>query len=100
MKANVVLQVPARFDLLNAQGWKDKIETSLKKLPEYGELRLDCSETVYVDSMGLGMLVIAYRKARANKNRVVLCNLNETLEKSFDFQCLGNLLELRKSAPQ
>lgn len=63
-----------------------QLEHTLLKLLEAGHAFLvaDLTQATYMNSGGLRCLVSAWRKAREQNGRLVLCGLNERLQEIFN----------------
>lgn len=76
-----LIAVDGRLD----QNQNDALEEALSSLLADGRHRLvvDLSQTNYINSGGLRILVAAWRQARQHEGDVVLCGLNDRLQEIF-----------------
>lgn len=67
------------------QSLNPKLEETLKVLLDDGQYHLivDLSQTSYINSGGLRILVSAWRRAKANEGSLALCGLNSRLQEIF-----------------
>lgn len=76
-----LIAVDGRLD----QSQNDALEAALTSLLADGrkQLVVDLSQTNYINSGGLRILVAAWRQARQQQGDVVLCGLNDRLQEIF-----------------
>jgi anti-anti-sigma factor len=56
---------------------------------------LDCSNLDYIDSAGIGLLVMAYKKSQAQSTQLVITNLKQTPKEILHLANLQKLIEFR-----
>jgi len=73
-----------------------RLQSTLLDLLEQGHHRLvvDLSETTYINSGGLRVLLSAWRKARQEQGDVHLCGLNERLTEIFEIAGFDRVFEI------
>lgn len=59
------------------------------------EFVLDCGETVYIDSLGLGALVTIAKRVRGAGGSVALWNLSDDLRVLFELTRMDTLFDVR-----
>src|SRR3712207_9481495 len=92
----VVVDVEGQLIVGNRQELKQRVLDELEK----GERKflVDFSQTGYIDSSGLGVLVSLSKKIREQGGELRLANLNDDLKKLFELTKLHTLLQDRESA--
>lgn len=96
MTSQQTIKMPKRFDysastafnssfvsLLNSSG-------GLKK-----EILLDCSDLEYLDSAGIGLLVMAHKKASSGNAAIVITNIRQSARDILMLANLQKLIEFR-----
>lgn len=77
-----ILAMPFRFDY----GFNYEFNTALDSMfskPEILTIILDCEEMEYIDSVGIGLLVMAYKKSQAVKKTIEMINVNQGVRAIF-----------------
>ncbi|HEX6938002.1 MAG TPA: STAS domain-containing protein [Longimicrobiales bacterium] len=90
-----VIDVEGQLIVGNRQELKQKVLQEL----EGGERKflIDFSQTGYIDSSGLGVLVSLSKKIREHGGELRLANLNEDLRTLFELTKLDTLFQISKS---
>jgi anti-sigma B factor antagonist len=88
----VVVGIEGQLVVRNRQEFKQRVLDELER----GErkFRFDFSQTGYIDSSGLGVLVSLNKKIREQRGDLQLANLNEDLEMLFALTKLDTLFHL------
>ncbi|HYW22218.1 MAG TPA: STAS domain-containing protein [Nodularia sp. (in: cyanobacteria)] len=55
---------------------------------------VDCEDVSFMDSSGLGSLVLAFKSLRAADTRLVLCSINEQVRILFDITGMDKVFEI------
>ena len=71
-KSGAVIRMPKRFDYSSSSEFNNAIASALE---QGGDVVLDCSEMEYIDSAGIGLLVMSQKKAKAKNERLVMSYL-------------------------
>jgi anti-sigma B factor antagonist len=87
-----VVRVEGQLIVGNRQELKAVIQEAL----EAGERKflIDCTQTAYIDSSGLGALVTISKKVRENGGELRLAGLNEDLRSLFELTKLDSLFHI------
>lgn len=73
------VQLPDEFDAAAAESAREDIEASLDG--DTQKLLFDLSETHFIDSTGIGLIVYTARRAQASGGKIALCGAqNQPLE--------------------
>jgi len=93
-----VVAVAGEIDLFTAPDLKQR----LASLIEAGrrQLVLDLSETTFLDSTGLGVLIGAVKRLRSRDGELVIVNVDETIAKTFEITGLDQIFTIRSSRPE
>ena len=88
----VVVDVEGQLIVGNRQELKQKVLDELEK----GERKflIDFSQTGYIDSSGLGVLVSLSKKIREHGGELRLANLNDDLQTLFELTKLDTLFQI------
>ena len=71
--ANIAtIRMPKRFDYSSSAEFNAKIAAALAS---QGTITLDCNELEYIDSAGIGLLVMSQKKVQAQQSDLVITNL-------------------------
>ncbi len=91
MTNSAVIKMPKRFDYSSSSEFNGAIAVALEQA---GTINLDCADLDYIDSAGIGLLVMAQKKAQSRQSRLVITNLKSApkeilllanLQKIIDF---------------
>lgn len=91
MTNSAVIKMPKRFDYSSSSEFNGAIAVALEQA---GTINLDCADLDYIDSAGIGLLVMAQKKAQSRQSRLVITNLKSgpkeilllaNLQKIIDF---------------
>ncbi|MBY8885390.1 STAS domain-containing protein [Streptomyces sp. PTM05] len=75
------------------------LDTATRHLPGCRELRLDCAELAFCDSMGLSCLLLLHRRAAADGTRLHLDNRSDAFDRLLRLTgVLGHLTAARADA--
>ena len=91
----VVVDVEGQLIVGNRQELKQKVLDELEK----GERKflIDFSQTGYIDSSGLGVLVSLSKKIREHGGELRLADLNEDLQTLFELTKLDTLFQISET---
>ena len=94
-KGVTVVKVEGQLIVGNRQELKALIQEAM----EAGERKflIDCAQTAYIDSSGLGALVTISKKIRENGGELRLAGLNEDLRSLFELTKLDSLFHITPS---
>jgi anti-sigma B factor antagonist len=94
LKGDIVRVImPEEVDLTNSQDIKRKVyESAIEK--GYKKLLLDFSNTTYIDSTGLGIIVAIHKQALMNAGTTALINLDPNIENLLRMTALDRVLNI------
>ncbi len=86
------VKMPKRFDYSSGTEFNAAIKEALNanKL-----VVIDCSEMSYIDSAGIGLLVMASKQAQAHDAKLVIANLQPTPKEILQLANLQKIIEIR-----
>lgn len=87
-----VVAVHGEIDLITAPVLKQALTRSI----EAGRVRIvvDLTETTYLDSAALGVLIGALRRLRSQHGALVIVNVDETIATTFEVTALDQILTI------
>jgi len=88
------IQIPKRFDY-SASSEFNALLTVLLTSAEKKQIFLNCSNTDYIDSAGIGLLVMAHKKAVANQSSIIIINVKPAIREILLLANLQKLIEIR-----
>jgi anti-anti-sigma factor len=87
-----VIQLSKRFDYTSGIEFNNSLDNIVEK---NREILLDCSLLEYIDSAGIGLLVMANKKSQAKNAKLVITNLHATPREILQLANLQKLIEIR-----
>jgi anti-sigma B factor antagonist len=88
----VVVGVGSRLIVGNRKELKQAVLDELERGEQ--EFVIDFSETSYIDSSGLGVLVTLLKRVRERRGKLRLANLNDDLRQVFELTKLDSIFPL------
>jgi len=90
-----VVAVRGEIDLFTAP----ELKSALADAIEEGRLRIvvDLSETTFLDSTALGVLIGAVKRLRSREGRLTIVNTDENISKTFEITGLDQIFTIRAS---
>jgi anti-sigma B factor antagonist/stage II sporulation protein AA (anti-sigma F factor antagonist) len=85
------IKIPKRFDYSVSSDFNSAVGAALADIGADKTVTLDCSEMEYLDSAGLGLIVMAHKKALSHQCRVAIIN---TKPSAREILLLANLQKL------
>lgn len=89
---NNLIRIPKRFDYSYSSQFNSDLSMALDR---YQEVILDCRDLEYIDSAGIGILVMAHKKSQAKNTKLVITNLNSSAREILGLANLQKLIEIR-----
>lgn len=89
---NTVLKPRHRFDIQEAAILKQQLAEIVQE--RHPLLVIDMTDVEFIDSSGLGVLVIGMKTARDSGCRLVICNLQATVRLLFEITQLDKVFEI------
>jgi anti-sigma B factor antagonist len=89
----LVIAVEGEIDLFTAPEFKAALATAI----DGGCVRIvvDLTETAFLDSTALGVLIGAIKRLRAQDGRLTIVNVDENIAKTFEITGLDQIFTLR-----
>lgn len=91
MNNGAVIRMPKRFDYSSSGEFNGAISAALEA---GGSITLDCIEMEYIDSAGIGLLVMSQKKAQARQSKIVMINLKSAPKEILGLANLQKIIEL------
>jgi anti-anti-sigma factor len=89
---NNLIRIPKRFDYSFGPQFNSSLATATD---QYKEVILDCSDLEYIDSAGIGILVMAHKKSQSKNAKLVITNVNSSAREILGLANLQKLIEIR-----
>lgn len=90
----LVLHLSGRLDFSRRQEFLSVLDTALEQAPAFVEVQVDCTQLIYIDSSGLGLLLILRDRTRSCGGSVVLQGCNEDVRNILNGVQFGRLFRL------
>ncbi len=91
MLGSSMIKIPSRFDYTSSAEFNQALGLALD---DADTISLDCSNLDYIDSAGIGLLVLAQKKAQARQAKVVLNNLKPAIRELLELANLQKLIDI------
>jgi anti-anti-sigma factor len=92
MSSLAVIRLPKRFDYSSSAEFNSEIAAALERT---GTITLDCSDMEYIDSAGIGLLVMSHKKAQARQSKLVMANLKPAPREILYLANLQKIIEMK-----
>lgn len=86
-----IIKMPKRFDYSSSMEFNANIAAALDAS---ASITLDCIELDYIDSAGIGLLVMSQKKAQARQSKLVMINLKPAPKEILQLANLQKIIEL------
>jgi len=90
-----VILLRGEIDIYSAPDFKENLFQAMGDCKE--DIVLDCSELSYIDSMGLGIMVAALKRARQNDRNIRIRNPKPNVKKLFRITGLDKVFIMEES---
>lgn len=87
-----VVQPSGVLDATRSQGFREEVIKSLESKPKM--VLVDLKDITFMDSSGLGALVLAFKTLRASETKLVLCSINEQVKILFELTGMDKVFEI------
>jgi anti-sigma B factor antagonist len=87
-----VIGVRGEIDLFTAPELKQKLTDAIEK--GRNQIVVDLTETSFLDSTALGVLIGAVKRLRSNQGRLVLVNVDTNIAKTFEITGLDQIFTI------
>lgn len=95
MSLSKTIKMPKRFDYSASAEFNNVVGAVLNTDGDEKQILLDCSQMDYIDSAGIGLLVMAHKKAVANHAKIAMINIKPSAKEILSLANLQKLIELR-----
>ena len=90
MPTSSVIRMPQRFDYSSGP----EFNQAMSSQPFGHNIVLDCSDMDYIDSAGLGLLLIAHHRLQDSDTRIMLCGLKATPRKIIEMANIQEYIDI------
>lgn len=91
MENAALIRMPKRFDYSSSSEFNGAIAAALE---QSGPITIDCADLEYIDSAGIGLLVMSQKKAQSRQTKLVMINLKETPREILGLANLQKIIEM------
>jgi anti-anti-sigma factor len=91
MSNSAVIRMPKRFDYSSSVEFNSAVAAALESA---GTITLDCVDLEYIDSAGIGLLVMSHKKAQSRHSKIILTNLKSAPREILQLANLQKIIEL------
>lgn len=85
------IRMPKRFDYSSSAEFNTRIADVLANA---GTITLDCIELEYIDSAGIGLLVMSQKKAQARQSKLAIVNLKSAPKEILQLANLQKIIDI------
>ena len=89
-----VLQLNGNLDSTQSQDFKEKINEIIEQEGITEIILVDFKDVTFMDSSGLGALVLAFKAVRATGRKLVVCSINEQVRILFELTGMDKIFEI------
>lgn len=90
-----IIKMPKRFDYSASSEFNAFLANIFDGHEAGVEVQLDCSNMDYIDSAGIGILVMSHKKAMAKKAVIVIVNAKPSIKEVLMLANLQKIIEVR-----
>ncbi len=87
-----IITMPKRFDYSAMSGFNAEVNGALNESDK--RILLDCEQMDYIDSSGLGLLVMAFKRAEENNCNLSIINIKPAARQILLLANLQKLMEI------
>jgi len=93
MKSNIrILEPSGILDGTQAEVFRQEVDVALEEGAD--TLLIDLKDITFVDSSGLGILVVVLKKVRASQKQMFVCSINEQVRMLFELTSMDRVFEV------
>ncbi|NJR72656.1 MAG: STAS domain-containing protein [Scytonema sp. CRU_2_7] len=89
-----VIELSGVFGAAQSQEFKEKIDEILEKESRVKIVLIDFKEITFMDSSGLGALVLAFKALQSVEINLVICSINEQVRMLFELTSMDKVFEI------
>ncbi len=97
---HVFVQLPQRLSVLEAVSFKTTGQDLFSLTPPPKKIVLDFSQTIFIDSSGIGALISNVKTAKAKEVELVLIGVRPQVMAVFSLTSLDQILTIENSSPE
>jgi len=87
-----VVKLSGNLNTNSTQEFREKVDEALKS--ETKILVIDCENVSFIDSSGLGALVLVFKMLKEVHSRMVICSINEQVRILFELTGMDKVFEI------
>lgn len=96
MSSSDAIKMPKRFDYSASGEFNTAFAAALKNgAGDTRTVMLDCSQMEYIDSAGIGLLVMSHKKAETSRAKMVIINLKPSAKEILLLANLQKLIDIQ-----
>lgn len=89
-----VIQLNGNLDSTQSQEFKEKIHEIIEREGITEIVLVDFKDVTFMDSSGLGALVLAFKAVRKTGRKLVVCSINEQVRILFELTGMDKIFEI------
>lgn len=93
----LIVKITGELDLSTSPLFRERVEESLENEPSLRNLILDMSETSFIDSSGLGVILGRFKKLTQKGGKLSFIHVPAHLAKLFELSGLMRIMEVHPS---
>lgn len=90
-----IIKMPKRFDYSASSEFNGLLANIFSEHPNGTTVQLDCINMDYIDSAGIGLLVMAHKKAMTARSTIVLIGVKQSIKEILMLANLQKLIEIK-----
>lgn len=91
-QALYTIQPKGHFDASQAQGFRAQINEAITS--GVSVVLFDCQDLLFIDSSGLGELILAFKSLQQTGSRFILCSINEQINTLLSLTDVKQVFEI------
>ncbi|MDA0266641.1 MAG: sugar transferase [Cyanobacteria bacterium] len=95
-----LLRLPLAFTVAEAMEFRSTCQTIFQRYPEIQKLSLDFSETTFIDSSGIGALVICRRTCQEHRTQLLLHDVGSQVMMALSMTDLDKVFTIETADPE
>ena len=92
MQDTYTIEPSGYFDASKAAGFRAQINEAIAA--KVSLVLFDCKEVLFIDSSGLGELILALKSLKQTGTRFILCSINEQIETLLSLTDMTQVFEI------
>lgn len=95
MSDTSIIKMPKRFDYSASGEFNGAVIAALNAAPQKKQILLDCLQMDYIDSAGIGLLVMAHKKAQSQQTSIAIINIKPSAREILMLANLQKLIDIQ-----